>query len=124
MVNPDCRRSSTGSVGFGYGVLKPSAAPAGDEMGADLAEAFRQGASGVAQDLIIERSDWPCEFKDIDEAPVVVFHGEQDAIVDPGIAAYVCRRLPSCAEPIMFPGEGHSLLWYRYEEIIGAMFEA
>jgi hypothetical protein len=53
-----------------------------------------------------------------------VFHGEDDKGVDPQVGEYVCLRIPSCDEPTIYPGEGHSVLYYRYEEIIQAMLEA
>ena len=51
-------------------------------------------------------------------------HGEEDAGVHPAIGEYVCGRIPSCTEPPIYPGEGHSVMYYRYEEIIQAMLEA
>ncbi|MCP4204193.1 MAG: alpha/beta hydrolase [bacterium] len=94
------------------------------EYGAELVEAFRQGAEGITRDLTIERRDWPFELEDIHAPRVLVFHGEEDVLVDPIIAGYVCGRIPSCDEPTIYPGEGHSVVYYRYEEIIQAMLEA
>ena len=94
------------------------------EYGADLVEAFRLGADGITRDLTIERRDWPFELEDIHAPMVLVFHGEEDGGVDPGVAEYVCGRIPSCDEPTIYPGEGHSVVFYRYEEIIQAMLES
>jgi pimeloyl-ACP methyl ester carboxylesterase len=94
------------------------------DYGSDLVEAFRQGAEGITRDLTIERCDWPFELEDIDAPRVLVFHGEEDVGVDPRVAFYVCGRIPSCDQPTIFPGEGHSVVYYRYEEIIRAMLEA
>ncbi|NND83517.1 MAG: alpha/beta hydrolase [Acidimicrobiia bacterium] len=94
-----------------------------EDVATDLTEAFRQGGTGAAVDHSIERLKWPFELEDI-EVPVRVFHGELDVTVDRGVATYVCGRLPTCTEPIMFPGEGHSVLHYRYEEIVSAVLEA
>jgi len=94
------------------------------EYSADLVEAFRQGAKGITRDLTIERLDWPFELEDIHAPTVLVFHGEEDAGVDPKIGEYVCMRIASCDEPTIFPGEGHSVVYYRYEEIIQAMLKA
>jgi pimeloyl-ACP methyl ester carboxylesterase len=94
------------------------------EIGADMVEAFRQGAAGVTRDFTIERLDWPFELEEIHAPEVLVFHGDEDAGVHPRIGEYVCKRIPSCDEPTTYPGEGHSVIYYRYEEIIQAMLEA
>lgn len=86
-------------------------------------EAFRQGVEGATRDFTIERIEWPFELEDI-RAPVLVFHGADDGGVDPRVAEYVCTRIPSCDSPKIYPGEGHSVLYYQYEEIIQAMLDA
>ena len=93
------------------------------EYAAAQVEAFRQGVEGATRDFTLERLDWPFELEDI-HARVLVFHGEEDGGVDPRIGEYVCMRIPSCDEPTIYPGEGHSVVYYRYEEIIQAMLEA
>jgi len=95
-----------------------------DEYGAELVEAFRQGPEGVTREYTIERIDWPFKLEDIHTPTVLVFHGEEDTGLDPRIGEYVCMRIPSCDEPTIYPGEGHSVVYYRYEEIIQAMLEA
>jgi pimeloyl-ACP methyl ester carboxylesterase len=87
-------------------------------------EALRQGAEGPTRDFTIERVDWPFELEEIHAPTVLVFHGEDDKGVDPKVGEYVCMRIPSCDEPTIYPGEGHSVVYYRYEEIIQAMLEA
>ncbi len=87
-------------------------------------EAFRQDAKGATRDFTVERLDWPFEFENIHAPTVLVFHGEEDNGVDPKVGEYVCVRIPSCDEPTIYPGEGHTVLYYRYEEIIKAMLEA
>ena len=94
------------------------------EYGAELVEALRQGAQGITRDLTIERRDWPFELEGIRAPTVLVFHGEEDFGVDPKVAEYVCGRIPSCNEPKIYPGEGHSVVFYRYEEIARAMLDA
>jgi pimeloyl-ACP methyl ester carboxylesterase len=93
------------------------------EFAAAHVEAFRQGVEGMTRDFTIERLDWPFELEEI-HAPVLVFHGEEDRGVHPAIGGYVCARIPTCDEPTIYPGEGHSVVYYRYEEIIQAMLEA
>ncbi len=94
------------------------------EYTASSVEAFRQGAEGVTRDFTIERIDWPFKLENIHAQKVLVFHGEEDGGVHPKIAEYVCMRIPSCEEATIYPGEGHSVVYYRYEEIIQAMLKA
>lgn len=94
------------------------------EYSAVMLEALRQGAEGTAHDFTIERLDWPFELEEIHAPTVLVIHGEEDAGVHPAIAEYVCTRIPSCGEPTICPGEGHSVVYYRYEEIIQDMLDA
>lgn len=91
------------------------------EFSAGLVEAFRQSAEGVTRDHTIERLDWPFDIEEIHAPTVLVFHGEEDTTVHPKISEYMCRRIPSCDGPKIYPGEGHSVMYYRYEEIIQAM---
>ncbi len=94
------------------------------EYSVSLVEAFRQGAKGMTHDFTIERLNWPFKLEEIQAPTVLIFHGEEDSGVDPGIAEYVCTRIPSCEAPTVYPGEGHSVVYHRYEEIIQAMLEA
>jgi pimeloyl-ACP methyl ester carboxylesterase len=94
------------------------------EYTAEMVEAFRQGAEGVTHEYTIERQNWPFELEDIQAPTVLVFHGDEDTAVHPKVGEYVCSRIPSCDEPTIYPGEGHSVVYYRYEEIIQAMLEA
>lgn len=94
------------------------------EFSAEMVEAFRQGAEGMTRDYTIERLDWPFELEEIHAPTVLVFHGEEDTALHPRVGEYVCMRIPSCDEPTIYPGEGHSVVYYRYEEIIQAMLEA
>jgi pimeloyl-ACP methyl ester carboxylesterase len=95
-----------------------------DEYSTELIEAFRQGVEGLTRDFTIERLDWPFELEEIHTPTVLVFHGDEDTAVHPGIGEYVCMRIPSCDEVTIYPGEGHSVVYYRYKEIIQAMLEA
>jgi len=95
-----------------------------DDYIADQIEALRQGAAGATRDYTLERVDWPFKLEDIHTPTVLVFHGEDDKGVDPQVSEYVCMRIPSCDEPTIYAGEGHSVPYYRYEEIIQVMLEA
>ncbi len=94
------------------------------EFSADQVEAFRYGVEGMTRDFTIERQGWPFKLEEIHAPKVLVFHGEEDMGVDPKIGEYMCMRIPSCDEPTIYPGEGHSVVYYRYEEILQAMLKA
>jgi len=91
---------------------------------ASMVEALRQGAEGWTHEFTMERLDWPFKLEDIHAPRVLVFHGEEDRGVDQRICEYVCRCIPSCDEPTIYLGEGHSVVYYRYEEIIRAMLKS
>jgi pimeloyl-ACP methyl ester carboxylesterase len=93
------------------------------EFSADQIEAFRQGVEGMTRDLTLERVEWPFALEEIHSPTVLVFHGDEDTTVHPAIAEYMCKRITSCALPTIFPGEGHSVLYHRYNEIVQAMLE-
>jgi pimeloyl-ACP methyl ester carboxylesterase len=94
------------------------------DFSADMVEALRQGVEGWTREFTIERVDWPFELENIHAPTVLVFHGEEDGGVDPRIGEYVCTRIPACDEPTIYPGEGHSVVYYRYEEIIRTVLDA
>ncbi|MCO4847171.1 MAG: alpha/beta hydrolase [Yoonia sp.] len=93
------------------------------EFAASTVEAFRQGAAGVTRDFAIERREWPFALDAISGPPVLVFHGADDAGVHPSIADYVCGRIPTCRTPVIFPGRGHSVIYFQFTEIIEAMLD-
>ena len=95
-----------------------------DEYSAGQIEALRQGVEGWTRDFTLERENWPFKLEEIHKPKVLVFHGKQDKLLPPQIAKYMCGRIPSCDEPMIYPGEGHSVVYYRYEEIIQAMLNA
>ena len=94
------------------------------EISADGIEALRQGVEGMTRDLTLERLEWPFALEEIHSPTVLVFHGDEDTTVHPAVAEYMCKRITSCDEPTIFPGEGHSVIYYRYNEIIQAMLRA
>jgi pimeloyl-ACP methyl ester carboxylesterase len=96
----------------------------GQEFIAVQIEGFRPGVEGVVRDFTIERLPWPFALEEIRTYSVLVFHGAGDTSVDPAIADYVCGRIPTCAAPVIFLGEGHSVVYYRYAEIVHAMLAA
>jgi len=88
------------------------------EYCAILIEAFRSGVDGVARDITIERQVWPFKLEDIHTQKVLVFIGKEDKGVNPKISEYVCSQIPACKGATIYPGEGHSVVYYRYPEII------
>jgi pimeloyl-ACP methyl ester carboxylesterase len=94
------------------------------EFNAGMVEALRHGAEGWTHEYAIERRDWPFSLGDIRAPTVLVFHGEEDRGVHPSIGEYMSARIPSCDQLTIFPGEGHSVVYYRYEEIIKTMRKA
>ena len=95
-----------------------------DEMSADEIESLRQGVEGMTRDLTLERLEWPFALEEIHSPTVLIFHGDEDTTVHPAVAEYMCKRITSCVSPTIFPGEGHSVIYYRYEEIIQTMLKA
>ncbi len=95
-----------------------------DEYALAQVEALRQGAAGPSHDFTLERRDWPFALEDINAPEVLVFHGQDDGGVDPAVATFVCGLIPACGKTVMFPGEGHSVLYHRYNEIAGAILSA
>ncbi len=94
-----------------------------DKYSSEQIEALRQGVEGWTRDFTLERKNWPFKLEEIHKPTVLVFHGKEDTLLHPQIAEYMCSRIPSCDKPTIFPGEGHSVVYYRYEEIIQAMLE-
>jgi pimeloyl-ACP methyl ester carboxylesterase len=94
------------------------------EFSAGIVKALRQDVEGWTHEYTIERLDWPFKLEDIHAPTVLVFHGEDDTGVHPRIGEYVSMRIPSCDNPTIYSDEGHSVVYYRYEEIIQAMLEA
>ena len=93
-----------------------------NEYIAILLEAFRTGTKGVVQDMVIERREWPFRLNEIKDVPVSVFIGEDDHAVHSKVSEYVCSQISSSEDLIIFSGQGHSVVYYRYREIIGTIF--
>lgn len=113
-----------GAGSFGSGMsAKDMQLFARRDFTSSMVEALRHGAKGWAHEFTMERLDWPFKLEGIHSPRVLVFHGEDDKGVDPEISEYVCKRIPSCSGPTIYPGEGHSVVYYRYEAIVQAMLE-
>lgn len=88
----------------------------GAQMRADLAEAFRQGAGGVVQELALLARPWGFRLEDI-TLPVSLWHGEADGIVPVTMARQVKAALATPSATVL-PGAGHFLIYDRWPEIV------
>ncbi|HKP17167.1 MAG TPA: alpha/beta hydrolase [Gaiellaceae bacterium] len=96
--------------------------PLGDVIAADFAEAFRQGARGVGQDLDLLFEPWPFDPSAI-RTPVTFFHGEADRTVSVAVARELARVVPGSRLRV-YREHGHfSLLAESGGEILAALRE-
>lgn len=91
------------------------------QMRADLAEAFRQGAGGVTQELGLLARPWGFRLEEI-TLPVRLWHGDADGIVPVAMARQVSAALASAHTTIQ-PGAGHFLLYNRWQEIVTGILD-
>jgi pimeloyl-ACP methyl ester carboxylesterase len=79
--------------------------------------AFSQGARGPAWDYALFAHPWGFRLEEI-TIPVLLWHGEADAICPVSMGREVAVRIPHCAATFL-PGEGHfSLVVEHFEEIL------
>jgi pimeloyl-ACP methyl ester carboxylesterase len=86
-------------------------------MIANAAEMYRQGGRGVYDEAIIMVRPWGFPLEPI-RAPVRIWHGELDSSVPVGMGRYLAQRLGHC-QASFYPGEGHHLVYDRWQEILG-----
>jgi pimeloyl-ACP methyl ester carboxylesterase len=82
-------------------------------------EAFRTGIDGVFDDFRIEREPYPFEFSDIQGPSILVVHGREDYTVDYRLSLWLAEMLDQ--DPLLFPEEGHSVLYYQFDQIAPAL---
>jgi pimeloyl-ACP methyl ester carboxylesterase len=68
-------------------------------------EAFRQGVSGYAQDILIQARAWPFDPGTI-AVPVYILHGESDTVLPLAHSHYTASLIPGSTLRIL-PGHGH-----------------
>jgi pimeloyl-ACP methyl ester carboxylesterase len=85
---------------------------------ADLAEAFRHGSDGAADDMVLLGRPWGFALRDIEPA-VYLWQGEADTLVPPAMGRYQAAQIPRC-HATMLPGEGHLLIIDRMPDLIEA----
>jgi len=88
-----------------------------DLLGAVIAEAFRQGSRGAAQDVVLLGRPWGFRLEDI-RPPVLLWQGEVDVLVPPAMGRHLAAKIPDC-HATFFPDEGH-LLFDHMREIAQA----
>lgn len=86
---------------------------------ADLAEAFRQGSDGAADDMVLLGRPWGFSLRDI-QPEVYLWQGECDTLVPPAMGRWQAEQIPHC-HATMLPGEGHLLIIDRMPDLIEAL---
>jgi pimeloyl-ACP methyl ester carboxylesterase len=89
------------------------------QMLANADEMLRQGHRGLYDEALIMASPWGFRLRDV-HVPIRLWHGDDDPSVPVAMGRYVARELPSC-EALFYPGEGHHLLFDRWQEILADM---
>ena len=94
----------------GFEFAEPDTALLADEqvgaaLNSALAEAFRQGVTGYAQDVFVQGQPWPFDPEGI-VVPVHVLHGEQDALLPLAHSRHTAE-VTRGATLSMLPGHGH-----------------
>jgi pimeloyl-ACP methyl ester carboxylesterase len=84
-------------------------------------EAFRQGATGCARDLILAMGKWPFALEDI-RVPVDIWYGEHDTspVHSPDHGAKLAERLPRSMRHVV-SGAGGSVAWTHTADILAAL---
>ncbi len=88
-------------------------------MLANAEEMKRQGGRGLYDEALIMARPWGFRLRDV-RVPVLLWHGDDDPSVPVLMGRYVAEELPDC-RAAFYPGEGHHLLFDRWEEIIAAV---
>lgn len=77
-----------------------------DHLARAMGEAFVQGVTGYAQDMIVQGRPWPFDPADV-ECPVRVVHGELDTLVPMAHSRHTAESIPD-SELKVHPGHGHA----------------
>ena len=91
------------------------------ELVADLAEAFRQGSDGAADDLVLLGRPWGFSLREV-QPEVYLWQGESDTLVPPAMGRWQAEQIPHC-HATMLPGEGHLLIIDRMPDLMEAFRE-
>jgi len=91
-------------------------------MIANSSELYRKGGRGLYDEALALARRWgfrPAEIR----APVQLWHGARDETVPVSMARYLARTIPDC-RAIIYPDEGHHVLYRRWPEILTALARA
>ena len=89
----------------------------GGMLRADVAEALRPGAAGMADDLVALWMPWGFRIADVPPG-VRLWHGAQDTRGEPPFR-YLSATLPDCTAEV-WPDAGHYGVLRRWPEVLGA----
>jgi pimeloyl-ACP methyl ester carboxylesterase len=89
------------------------------QMLANADEMLRQGHRGLYDEALIMARPWGFRLQDV-RAPIRLWHGDDDRDVPVAMGRYVAAHVPECRASFL-PGEGHHLLFDRWEEILADM---
>lgn len=81
-----------------------------------LAEAFRQGGRGVAQDYTLQARAWNVPLDQI-QVPIQIWHGEDDRLVSPQASRIIAEALPRSITHFV-PEAGHLMIADHASEIL------
>jgi pimeloyl-ACP methyl ester carboxylesterase len=88
---------------------------------ASYAEATRDGIRGFAWEVRVGTRPWGFRLEDI-AMEVQLWHGDQDTSTPLAMAQHMASAIPKCRTRF-FPGEGHFLLFTRWEELLAEMLK-
>jgi pimeloyl-ACP methyl ester carboxylesterase len=91
----------------------------GAGMMTSMAEAFRQGTGGFAQDITIEGRPWAFDPAGI-TVPVRVVQGEADTLVPQAHARHTAEIIPG-ARLEMLPGHGHLSVFTEFPRLVSEL---
>jgi pimeloyl-ACP methyl ester carboxylesterase len=84
-------------------------------------EAFRAGARGLAADVVAGSRPWGF-VPDQVRAPVALFYGEDDSVIDAAHGRWWARALPP-AQMTVWEGSGHLVPFVAWAEILRAVVD-
>lgn len=90
---------------------------------ADLKEASQQGFEGVGSDSRLECLPWGFNLATL-PMPILQWHGSEDKDVPFACAQYLFSQLPPTARHHWIPGENHSLIRRRWQNILSELCSA
>jgi pimeloyl-ACP methyl ester carboxylesterase len=84
-----------------------------------LREVFRRGGRGPARELILFSRPWTFRPEDI-AIEMLLWHGDADLTVPVSMGHYYAEAIPKCHATFV-PGQGHFMVFDRFDEILGAL---